>query len=319
MKLITRNIKRKRIFRTATALIAILGLSAGVPTQSQAATKTLGLIVFNGQDTFSQLVEKGILSAAKTNGWKVKTVDVAGSVDGANSAIQNFVSAKVDAIIATVVASTSLKSGLAQASKAGIPVLSESGGLAPGIAGNVTSVSEVSNAAPILDMAKAMGGKGKVLAFTFKPGLPCLLRENTLDAVLSKYPNITVDKSELPADGHAAYAASTTAAWLQTNATYAGNLAVWACYDDPAVAAISSITAAGKKALVYGYNGSADALAAIKAGTMKGTVFFDPTATGKATFAAVLKALKTGKKANLGTIAAPFTLITAANVSTLLP
>jgi ribose transport system substrate-binding protein len=302
-----------------TAVIAAMGLSAGVTSQSQATTKTLGLIIFNGQDTFSQLAEKGILAAAKTNGWTVKTVDVAGSVDGANSAIQNFVSAKVNAIIATVVASTSLKSGLAQAKKAGIPVVSQSGGLAPGIAGNVTSVNDVSNAAPLLDMAKVMGGKGRVLAFTFKPGLPCLLRENTLDSVMSKYPNITVTKSELPSDGHAAYAASTTAAWLQTNASYSGNLAVWACYDDPAVAAISSITASGKKAFVYGYNGSADALAAIKAGTMKGTVFFDPIATGKATFAAVLTSLKAGKKANLGTIAAPFTLITSANVATLLP
>ena len=287
----------KKVGASLLGLVALLGTSINTASSSSAATKTVGLIIFNGTDAFVQSVAKGVKASAAANGWKVKSVDVAGSIDGANTAIQNFVSAKVNAIITTAVSSSSLKSGLAQATKAKIPVISEDGGLAPGISAAVMNVNDASNASPIQALANAMGGDGKLLAFTYKPGLPCLLRENSLDSVLANYPNIEVTKFALPDNGHSQAAATEAAAWLQTNSSYTGHLAVWACYDDPAVGAIASITAAGKKALVYGYNGSPNALQAISDGTMTASVYFDPVAVGKKTFTALLAAVKVGTKA----------------------
>jgi ribose transport system substrate-binding protein len=309
----------KRFGASVLGVVALLGASISAPSESFAAKqKTVGLIIFNGTDAFVQSVAKGVNESAAANGWKVKSVDVAGKVDAANTAIQNFVSAKVDAIITTAVSSASLKSGLAQAKRAKIPVISEDGGLASGISATVLNVNDASNAAPIQAMANAMGGSGKVLAFTYKPGLPCLLRENSLDSVLGNYPNIEVTKYALPDNGHAQAAATAAASWLQTNSTYTGNMAVWACYDDPAVGAISSIASTNKKVLVYGYNGSPNALQAISKGTMTASVYFDPLEVGKKTFTALLAAVKAGTKAAPQTVNGPFMLITKANVSTVL-
>ena len=162
----------KKVGASLLGLVALLGTSINTASSSSAATKTVGLIIFNGTDAFVQSVAKGVKASAAANGWKVKSVDVAGSIDGANTAIQNFVSAKVNAIITTAVSSSSLKSGLAQATKAKIPVISEDGGLAPGISAAVMNVNDASNASPIQALANAMGGDGKLLAFSYTPGLP---------------------------------------------------------------------------------------------------------------------------------------------------
>jgi ribose transport system substrate-binding protein len=290
-----RSGKKAGVLLSTFGLAFAVGL-AGCATESNSqdntdAQKTVGLVLFDSTDEFNQSTGKGVTEAADAAGWKVVKIEAAGSVDKVNTAIQNFVSQKVDGIITTVVSSESLASGLAQAKEAGIPVVTQDGGLADGISAAVMVVNEESNSAIIDKVFQDMDGNGKLLAFTYAPGLPCKLRGDTLSATSAKYPDVEVETYELPGTGVPQAGASAAAAWLTKNRDYTGNMAIWGCYDDPAVGAMSSVKQDGRSVRIYGYNGSEGALQGIKDGTFTATLLFDPEMLGEKTFGTLLDVL----------------------------
>jgi ABC-type sugar transport system substrate-binding protein len=271
----------------------------------------VGVVVFVSTNTFDRTVAKGIHDEASKAGWNYKELDSGGSIANVNSNIENLVTAKVDAIIVITAASSSLTAGLAQAKAAGIPVISQDGGLADGVIGNLANVNETSAGAVIDQMISDMKGKGQLLAMTYTPGAPCKLRDDLLLSKLQQNPGIKLTRFELPDNNMVQAAQTATNAWLTAHPASAGDtMAIWGCYDDPALGGTAAAAAANRTVIGYGYNGGPNALQAMKKGQFQATEYFDPTQIGQNAWKLLSDALAAGSSWQPKSVPGPYVLVT---------
>ena len=309
--------------RTRPAVFAALLVAASVVTavapsaaaSTHAKQKILGIVEITTTDLSTIQATQGATKAAKAAGWTVLTANAQGEPAKAVSAMQDFVTRGVTAIMVTVLQSSSLEAGISAAKAAHIPVVSMAGGLAPGVAAAVDA-----NAGDVVTKAliKAMGGgtAGSILDFTYHPGLPCLLRGRSFNKIMSGYPKIAVTRHEINVQTVAQDSNSTASAWLQTRPK--SPLGIFGCYDDPSLGAISALKAQGLKAgqvKVFGFNAEAPALSAIKSGWMTGSMYYNSTGAGITVFKTILKVLAAGSHWHQVELQIPHELVTAANLA----
>jgi ribose transport system substrate-binding protein len=259
-------------------------LAAGcvlVAVAAQAADKPLlGIVSISATEANNARYIKGAEAAGREDGWDVSVVDAAGSADQANSAIQNFVQRGAGAIIDMVFPYSSIGAGLFAARDAQIPVVTWGGGIGSSVA--ATNGSGAPIAEPVIEkMVADLAGKGELLALTYRTGEVCRNREVLLDQTLAKYPGIHVTKDEVRIPGYFEDGAQYANAWLASHPAGSGNLAIWGCWDDPAIGAISAIRQQGRTDIkVYGVNGNAQAIENIKEGHMTATAWEDSYTEG---------------------------------------
>ena len=263
---------------TLGVLAAALALSGSVV---QAQDKPLlGIVSISATEANNVRYIQGATKAAEELGWQVNVVDAAGNADQANAAIQNFAQLGAHAIVDMVFPFSSIGAGLDAAGAAGIPVVTWGGGLGATVA--ATNGSGGPMAIPVVElMVEKMGGKGSILALTYRTGEVCRNREVVMDEIVAKYPDITVTKNEVRIPGYFEDGAQYANAWLASHPAGAENLAIWGCWDDPSIGAIGSLRAQGRDdVLVYGINGNAQALENIKNGFMTATAWQDSFTEG---------------------------------------
>lgn len=261
-----------------TAAIVAVGLGAA-PAIAQNAP-LVGIVSISATEANNARYITGAEAAAKELGWQVSVIDAAGSADQANAAIQNFVQRGAAAVVDMVFPYSSIGAGLASAKAANIPVVTWGGGLGSTVA--ATNGSGGPMTVPVDDlMLKNMDGKGAILALTYRTGEVCRNRETELDSALAKYPDIKVTKNEVRIPGYFEDGAQYANAWLASHPAGDGNLAIWGCWDDPAIGAIGSLRSQGRDDVkVYGVNGNAQALENIKNGFMTATAWQDSYTEG---------------------------------------
>jgi ribose transport system substrate-binding protein len=280
---------------------------------SQGGTKTIGLITFSGTDPSANIVISSAKKKAQELGYEVVVVDAQGQVDQANTAMQNLVQRKVAGIAITVFPVSSLAAGLASTKQAGIPVVTSGGGTGDGVAVNVDDSQGEKVTQALIDDNK---GEGGVLTLTYLGGRPCQLRLASFnDTVKAKAPNLKVDRQAVTVPGQVESATSATLAWLAAHpAGSAPNLSIYACFDDPALGAIAALKQTKRSDVkVYSFNGIAPALAAVKDGTMTGTLWFDQNAVGSTLVQVMDKSIKAGNVSTSEQVPAPSVLVTKAN------
>jgi ribose transport system substrate-binding protein len=240
----------------------------------------VGIVSISATEANNVRYIEGATKAAEELGWQVNVVDAAGSADQANAAIQNFAQLGAHAIIDMVFPFSSIGAGLAAADAAGIPVVTWGGGLGSAVA--ATNGSGGPMATPVVEtMIEDMGGKGSVLALTYRTGEVCRNREVVFDEIVAKHPEITVTKNEVRIPGYFEDGAQHANAWLASHPAGSENLAIWGCWDDPAIGAIGSLRSQGRDDVkVYGVNGNAQALENIKNGFMTATAWQDSFTEG---------------------------------------
>jgi ribose transport system substrate-binding protein len=249
--------------------------------QARAADKPLlGIVSISATEANNVRYIQGATKAADELGWKVTVVDAAGNADQANAAIQNFAQLGAHAIIDMVFPYSSIGAGLAAAGSANIPVVTWGGGLGGTVA--ATNGSGGPMAIPVVElMLKNMNGKGSILALTYHTGEVCRNREQVMDEMVAKYPDIKVTKNEVRIPGYFEDGAQYANAWLASHPAGDENLAIWGCWDDPAIGAIGSLRAQNRTdVMVYGINGNAQALENIKNGFMTATAWQDSYTEG---------------------------------------
>ncbi len=249
--------------------------------QAIAQTKPLlGIVSITATEANNVRYIQGASKAATELGWQVNVVDAAGNADQANAAIQNFAQLGAHAIIDMVFPFSSIGAGLDAAGSAKIPVVTWGGGLGRTVA--ATNGSGGPMAIPVVElMVQKMGGKGSILALTYRTGEVCRNREVVMDEIVAKHPGITVTKNEVRIPGYFEDGAQYANAWLASHPAGSGNLAIWGCWDDPSIGAIGSLRAQGRTdVLVYGINGNAQALENIKNGFMTATAWQDSFSEG---------------------------------------
>ena len=175
---------------------------------------------------------------------------------------------------------SSIGAGLDAAKSANIPVVSWGGGLGGTVA--ATNGSGGPMVVPVIElMIKTMDGKGSILALTYHTGEVCRNREVELDKALAAYPDIKVTKNEVRIPGYFEDGAQYANAWLASHPAGDESLAIWGCWDDPAIGAIGSLRAQARDDVkVYGVNGNAQALENIKNGFMTATAWQDSYTEG---------------------------------------
>lgn len=290
--------------------------STGAPSSSpaDAGKKLLGLVSISVNDSSNARFINGATAAAKAAGWEVTVIDAHGSADEANSAIQNLIQRKATAIIDLVFPVTSLGAGLAAAQQANIPVGTWGGGLGSGVV--ATDGSGGPQATDIVkQMVADLGGKGAVLALTYHTGQVCRDREQVFDDIVKDSPDIKVTKNEVKIPGYLQDGAQYTAAWLAGKPAGFEPLAIWGCWDDPALGGISTLKQQQRTDVkVYGQNGNADAINAVLDGTMTATSYAQVEEEGKVMFETLGQAMDAGAAWEPKAVEVPIIVVNSQNV-----
>ena len=315
---------KPRLTLLAAALVLGMGVtSCSVPSDDAAAgggersspgTKLVGIVTISATDANNARVIAGVREAAAAQGWTVDVVDAQGNADQANSAVRTFVARDAGMVLDLVFPVSSLGAGLAAARQAGVPVATWGGGLGPGVV--MTTGDGAPFAVPATQaMLDAMGPTGDVLALTYRAGQVCRDRETVFDGLVQKVPGIQVDKEEVTIPGFLQDGSRYATAWLAGHPEGSGELAVWGCWEDPTLGAISAIKQQGRTDVkTYGINGSSTAIQAVRDGSLTATVYEDGTKEGETMFTTVLQAVDAGSGWKPKTVDVPGILVTSETV-----
>ena len=296
-----------RAFSPVALLSALVGFSFA--TQAEAKF-LLGIVSISANEANNQRFIQAATKEAATKGWDTTVIDAQGSADQANAAIQNLVQRKAGAIIDMVFPVSSLGAGLHAAQEASVPVATWGGGLGNGVV--ATDGGGGPMAKPIVEMmAKDLGEKGGVLALTYHTGQVAREREEVLDNILSKIPDIKVTKNEVRIPGYFQDGAQYCTAWLASHPAGHDALAIWGSWDDPAIGAISALRQQTRTDVkVYGENGNAQAIENIRKGFMTATAWQDTASEGVTLVDVLDDAIKAGKDWTPKTVDVPAVVVT---------
>jgi len=311
----------KKFALVSLLVVAAMLLAACAPKATPTAAVTteakplvLGMVSITVSDSSNARFIKGATEAATTLGWTTNVVDAHGNADEANAAFQNLVQSGAGAIIDLVFPVSSLGAGLEAAKNAGVVVGTWGGGLGDGVA--ATNGTGGIQAQPIVEqMLKDLGNKGSVLALTYHTGEVCRDRETVFDNLVSKYPDIKVTKNEVPIPGYIEAGASFTAAWLAAHPEGSEPLAIWGCWDDPALGGISILKQQNRHDVkVYGQNGNIDAIVAVKEGWMTATSWANVEEEGRTMVNTLNDAIKAGSSWTPKAVEVPVVVVNAQSI-----
>ena len=304
----------KKILLTA-AVATILA----APMAAQA--EKIGVTMFDYNDTFRSLLRDGVESAARKAGASVQFEDAKQDVGTQLNQIQNFISQKVDAIIVQAVDTDATPKITQLAARAKIPLIyinarpSDFDKLPAGVA--VVASDEVfGGTVQTQAVCKLLGGKGNALVLMGNliheaARLRSQAVENTFKSDQACAGMKLVDKRE--GKWSRTDAQDITTNWLTAGVKFD---TIIANNDEMALGAINALKAARKldgKVVVAGIDATRDAMASMKAGELKVTVFQNAAAQGAGSVDAALKLIK-GQKVDKF-VNVPFELVTPENMA----
>lgn len=289
------------------------------PAPAAAAGKKIGVSMAKFDDNFLTVLRNGMKGyAEKQPGVAVQFEDAQDDVSKQLSQIQNFISQKVDAIIVNPVDTDATPKMTELATKAGIPLVyvnrMPSEKTLPAKVSFVGSNEVESGTMEMQEVCKLMGGKGNILVMMGQlSNQAARQRTQDVEDVIAKEPCTgikIVEKQTAEWD-------RTKGADLMSNWLTAGKKwdAVVANNDEMAIGAIQALKAAKKMqptTIVAGVDATSDALASMKAGELKVTVFQNAAAQGSGAVDTALKLAKGDKVDSM--VWVPFELVTPANL-----
>ena len=302
------HISRLRKLATTAVALALAGGTA------HAKGKTFALIQYNQQVSFFTDITKGAQKAADEAGDKLEVFDANNSASAQDNAFETYIQQKVDGIIVASIDPDGIGSSIRAADKAGIPVASVDSVLPPGPQKVEITVDNVAAGQQIgafyVDyVKKTMGGKASL-------GIVGALNSNLQLARQKGFESVTGGEAGVTKVG------VVDGRNIQDQALAAGeNLltgnptldTVYATGEPALIGAIAAAASQGRDKLkIFGWDLSAQAIAAIDAGTVVGVVQQAPDQEGYKAVQA-LDVLTSGGKA-AGKVSIPITIVTKANV-----
>jgi ABC-type sugar transport system substrate-binding protein len=299
----------------------LVALTAATILSSSAFAAKIGVSMDKFDDNFLTVLRNGMSDYAKTQpGVTLQIEDAKDDVSKQLSQIQNFIANKMDAIIVNPVDTSATEAMTKLAAEAGVPLVyvnrepADVDKLGPKAA-FVASNEKDSGTLETKEICRLLGGKGNILVIEGElSNQAAVQRTKDIHDVIA-----TSDCSGMK------IIAEQTASWDRTKAQ---NLmtnwlskdmkfdAVISNNDEMAVGAIQALKAGGidtKKAIVGGVDATQDALASMKTGDLKATVFQDAAGQGKGAVDAALS-LAAGKSVEKK-VYIPFQLVTPANMA----
>jgi len=298
-------------------ILIALGLTTIL--SSSAFAGKIGVSMDKFDDNFLTVLRNGISDYAKQAGVSVQIEDAKDDVSKQLSQVQNFIANGVSAIIVNPVDTSATAAITKAAAEAGVPLVyvnrepADVEKLGPKAA-FVASNEKDSGTLEMQQICKLLGGKGNILVMEGQlSNQAAVQRTADVHDVISKAPCDGIKiVAEQTANWDRTQAQNLMTNWLSKGLKFD---AVVANNDEMAVGAIQALKAAGvetKAAIVGGVDATQDALASMKAGDLKVTVFQDAAGQGKGAVDAAL-ALAAGKTIDKK-VYIPFQLVTPENM-----
>ncbi len=299
----------------------LIALAAAAILSSPALAAKIGVSMDKFDDNFLTVLRNGMSEYAKSqSGVTLQIEDAKDDVSKQLSQIQNFIANKVDAIIVNPVDTSATERMTKLAEEAGVPLVYvnrqpvDVDKLGPKAA-FVASNEKDSGTLETQQICKLLGGKGNILVMQGElSNQAAVQRTADVHDVIAKEPCTGIKIiAEQTAVWDRTKAQNLMTNWLSKGLKFD---AIVANNDEMAIGAIQALKAAGvdtKKAIVGGVDATQDALASMKAGDLKVTVFQDAAGQGKGAVDAAL-ALAAGKKVETK-VYIPFQLVTPENMA----
>jgi inositol transport system substrate-binding protein len=294
----------------------IIGLAAAAILSSAAEAGKIGVSMAKFDDNFLTVLRNGMSDYAKSVQADLQIEDAQNDVGKQLSQIQNFIAAKVDAIIVNPVDTDATPKMTKLAADAGVPLVyvnrMPADKALPAKVSFVGSDERDSGTLETIEVCKLLGGKGKAVIMMGELSNQAA-RQRTQDVldVIAKPECKGIEIIEK----QTANWDRTQGADLMRNWISAGLKpdAVISNNDEMAIGAIQALKAAKMdNVIVSGVDATQDALAAMKAGNLKVTVFQNAAAQGKGAVDTAMKLAKGEKVDSMVWI--PFELVTPANM-----
>jgi ABC-type sugar transport system substrate-binding protein len=297
----------------------LIALGMTTILSSSAFAAKIGVSMDKFDDNFLTVLRNGISDYAKQSGVSVQIEDAKDDVSKQISQVQNFIANGVSAIIVNPVDTSATAAITHAAAEAGVPLVyvnrepADVEKLGPKAA-FVASNEKESGTLETQAICKLLGGKGNVLVIEGQlSNQAAVQRTADIHDVISKEPcNGIKIIAEQTANWDRTQAQNLMTNWLSKGLKFD---ALVANNDEMAVGAIQAMKAAGvdtKAAIVGGVDATQDALASMKNGDLKVTVFQDAAGQGKGAVDAAL-ALVAGKSVDKK-VYIPFQLVTPENM-----
>lgn len=301
-------------------LFVAAAISSALLSPFAAHAQKIGVSMALFDDTFLTILRNGISDAGKKAGASVQIEDAANDVGKQLSQVQNMIAQKVDAIIVNPVDTDATPKITKMVTDAKIPLIYvnrkpvDFAKLPAGVA-FVASDEKVSGTLQTQHVCKLLKGKGDILV---------LMGELSNEAARTRTQDIedvvkTKECSGIKiADKREGKWSRTNAQDITTNWLSSGVKfdAIIANNDEMAIGAINALKAAKKwtpASIVAGIDATPDALASMKAGDLKVTVFQNAAGQGSGSVDAALKMVK--KQPVDRFVNVPFELVTPENLS----
>ena len=298
----------------------LLALAAATVLSSPAFAAKIGVSMDKFDDNFLTVLRNSMAEYAKTQpGVTLQIEDAKDDVSKQLSQVQNFIANGVDAIIINPVDTSATGAITKAAADAGVPLVYvnrepiDVDKLGPKAAFVASNEAE-SGTLEAKQICKLLGGKGNILVIEgVLSNQSAVQRTKDVHEVLST-PDCTGIKvvAEQTANYDRTQGQNLMTNWLSKGMQFD---AVVSNNDEMAIGALQAMKSAGvdtKKAIVGGVDATQDALASMKAGDLKVTVFQDAAGQGKGAVDAAL-ALAAGKPVEKK-VYIPFRLVTPANM-----
>jgi inositol transport system substrate-binding protein len=298
----------------------LLALAAACVLSSPAFAAKIGVSMDKFDDNFLTVLRNSMAEYAKTQpGVTLQIEDAKDDVSKQLSQVQNFIANGVDAIIVNPVDTSATGAITKAAADAGVPLVYvnrepiDVDKLGPKAAFVASNEAE-SGTLEAKQICKLLGGKGNILVIEgVLSNQSAVQRTKDVHEVLST-PDCTGIKvvAEQTANYDRTQGQNLMTNWLSKGMQFD---AVVSNNDEMAIGALQAMKSAGvdtKKAVVGGIDATQDALASMKAGDLKVTVFQDAAGQGKGAVDAAL-ALAAGKPVEKK-VYIPFRLVTPANM-----
>jgi ribose transport system substrate-binding protein len=273
--------------------VSVLGLSMMVGCSTQAPgtsdkgadkgkndTVTVGLAVSTQSNPFFVTLKEGAEKAAKENNMKLITVDAQDDPAKQISGIEDLIEKKVDVLLVNPTDSAAITSAIKSANRANIPVITVDRSAEGGeVVAHVASDNVTGGKMAAEYLLEKIGKQGNIVELEGIPGSSAAReRGKGFHEVVDKEAGVKVVAKQ-PADFDRAKGMSVMENILQSHKDIKG---VFAHNDEMALGALKAIQSAGlKNVVVVGFDATADAVNAVKSGTMSATIAQKPELIGK--------------------------------------
>ncbi len=301
-------------------ILTTLAVTATLASPLAVHAEKLGVSMAKFDDNFLTVLRNGMKAHAATlKGVDVQFEDAQDDVGKQLNQIQNFIAQKVDAIIVNPVDTDATPKMTKLATAAGIPLVYVNRMPAdkslPAKVSFVGSNEVDSGTLQMKEVCRLMNGKGSILVMMGQLSNQAA-RQRTQDIkdVIAKAPCTGIKiVQEQTAEWDRTKGTDLMTNWMSSGVKFD---AVVSNNDEMAIGAIQALKAAGKMqkdTIVAGIDATQDALASMKAGELKVTVFQNAAGQGKGAVDTALKIAKGQKVESMVWI--PFELVTPANLS----